>query len=152
MAMSFTPDGYLVAAASYNKILIWRAEEGGLPKACWVGEKGRWRGGGAVTRTEKSERDGDGRSEEGEEDMGQDHSLSWDADGGKLAFGLGSQVSCLRYDSWFFAVLIMCVFLTGWTDSQVHLDRNHQFPQITDTQTLLLLFYVHHSYTSNAIQ
>lgn len=99
MALSFTPDGYLVAAASYNKILIWRAEEGGLPKACWIGEKGRWMGGsgGAVTRVEKKEEDGgDERSEEEEEERVQDHSLSWDADGGKLAFGLGSQV---RLDS-----------------------------------------------------
>lgn len=141
MALSFTPDGYLVAAASYNKILIWRAEEGGLPKACWVGEKGRWRGGGAVTRTEKSEPGGDGRSDEGEEDVGQDHSLSWDADGAKVAFALGSQVSCLRSDSWF-----RCrsdhraYFLTGWTDSQVHLDRYHQFSQITDTQTFVTPF------------
>lgn len=97
MALSFTPDGYLVAAASYNKILIWRAEEGGLPKACWVGEKGRWMGGdGAVARVERTEEEMDERMEEEEEDEGrsQDHSLSWDADGGKLAFGLGSQVRC----------------------------------------------------------
>lgn len=96
MALSFTHDGYLVAAASYNKVLIWRAEEGGLPKACWVGEKGRWMGGGgvAVSRKGKREEGGDDRSEEEEEEeeRAQDHSLSWDADGGKLAFGLGSQV------------------------------------------------------------
>lgn len=54
-------------------------------------------GGNAVTGVEKKEEEGgDERSEEEEEERVQDHSLSWDADGGKLAFGLGSQV---RLDS-----------------------------------------------------
>ncbi len=101
MALSFTPDGYLVAAASFNKILIWRTEEGGPPKACWVGEKGRWMGSAARTKHELENGELRGEEEEEEEDgRGDDHSLSWDADGGKLAFGLGSQVSRMSRPSW----------------------------------------------------
>ncbi|KAI9871921.1 MAG: hypothetical protein M1830_002292 [Pleopsidium flavum] len=89
MALSFTPDGYLVAAASYSKILIWRADEGGLPKACWIGEKARWLGGDALSKVD--------RKEEKEEEKVEDHSLSWDADGGKLAFGLGRQIAIINF-------------------------------------------------------
>ena len=147
MALSFTPDGYLVAAASYNKILIWRAEEGGLPKAYWVGEKGKWMGGvGAITSAETREDGGDDMSEVAveEEERGQDHSLSWDADGGKLAFGLGSQVRWPRLNRriliWFcFSPLSHVSLLGGWKTETDHLacvDRNHQFPQIIDTTPL----------------
>lgn len=40
MAMSFTPDGFLVAGANWNRALIWNAEAGGLPKASWKGDLG----------------------------------------------------------------------------------------------------------------
>lgn len=86
MAISFTPDGYLVAAASWNRVLIWNAEIGGMPKASWKGEPGKWQSLG-VNGVDQD-------SGIGEEDEGPTHSLSWDADGGKLAYGLGSQV-CL---------------------------------------------------------
>ena len=82
MAMSFTPDGYLVAAAHWNRVLIWNAEAGGVPRASWRGELGKWDG-----TTNGMDQD----SGTGEEES-PTHSLSWDADGGKLAYGLGSQV------------------------------------------------------------
>lgn len=86
IAMSFTPDGYLVAAANWNKVLIWNAEAGGLPKAASKGVLGKLSN-GLLTN-------GNGASEE-EDDSGGDEycSLSWDAEGGKLAMGFGSQVS-----------------------------------------------------------
>ena len=84
MAIGFTPDGYLVAAASWNRVLIWIADIGGMPKASWKGE-GKWQS-LAVNGIDQD-------SGIGEEEEGPTHSLSWDADGGKLAYGLGSQVS-----------------------------------------------------------
>lgn len=86
IAMSFTPDGYLVAAANWNKVLIWNAEAGGLPKAASKGVLGKLYN-GLLTN-------GDGANEE-EDDLGGDEncSLSWDAESGKLAMGFGSQVS-----------------------------------------------------------
>lgn len=84
MAISFTPDGDLVAAANWGRILIWNAETGGMPKASWNGDQGRW----------QSLANGvDQDSGIGEEEDGLTHSLSWDADGRKLAYGLGSQVN-----------------------------------------------------------
>ncbi len=88
MAMSFTPDGYLVAAASWNRVLIWNADVGGVPKAGWKGEPGNWQ---SLTVNGIDQDSGIGEEEEGPT-----HSLSWDADGGKLAYGLGSQVCRYR--------------------------------------------------------
>lgn len=107
LALSFTPDGYLVAAASVGKVLFWNVDAGGPPRASWTGwdTAGAGAGGGVnghangvlerrsngvgVTNGEDVEMgDGDGN---GEEDT--IPSLSWDADGGKLAFGAKSQVS-----------------------------------------------------------
>lgn len=88
MAISFTPDGYLVAAASWNRILIWNAETGGTPKAIWRGEVDKWQGG----LTNGVDQD----SGIGEEEDGPTHSLDWDANGSKLAYGLGSRVSASR--------------------------------------------------------
>lgn len=85
IAMSFTPDGYLVAAANWNRVLIWNAEAGGLPKAASKGV------------LDKLPNDmltnGSGANEE-EDDLGGDAncSLSWDAESGKLALGFGNQV------------------------------------------------------------
>lgn len=84
MAISFTPDGYLVAAASWNRILIWNAETGGAPKASWRGEVEKWQG--LMNGVDQD-------SGIGEEEDGPTHSLDWDADGRKLAYGLGSRVS-----------------------------------------------------------
>ena len=86
MAMSFTPDGYLVAATNGNRVLIWNAEAGGLPKASWKGLLRKLTNGSLTN--------GDGVDEDMiDDDFGEPTpSLSWDAEGGKLALGLGSQV------------------------------------------------------------
>lgn len=84
MAVSFSPDGFLVAAANSHRILIWDAKAGGTPKASWSGELGTW----------QSPSNGvDQDSGIGEEDDQPTHSLSWNSDGSKLAYGLGNQVS-----------------------------------------------------------
>ena len=104
LAVSFTPDGYLVAAASWNKVLFWHAEGGGMPKATWKGKEGEWQSGATSTTNaasvpgieEQRRRNGDAEGDgmgEGDEDTEPVHSLSWDADGGKLAYGLNDQVS-----------------------------------------------------------
>lgn len=92
MAMSFTPDGYLVTAANWNKVLIWNAEEGGAPKAVWRGEPSTWQ-----PFANRSEQNG---IQDGYEYAGLTHSLSWDADGGKLAYGLGHQVRESSHRTW----------------------------------------------------
>lgn len=85
MAISFTPDGYLVAAANWNKVLIWNPEYSNTPKASWKGELGHWQS------LATNGLDHDSGIGEEDEQIPQ-HSLSWDADGGKLAFGLRNQV------------------------------------------------------------
>ena len=86
IAMSFTPDGYLVAAANWNRVLIWNAEAGGVPKATSKGVMSKLSNG---TLTNGN------RASEEEDDFGGDAdcSLSWDAESGKLALGFGSRVS-----------------------------------------------------------
>ena len=92
LALSFTPDGYLVVAASWNKVVFWNAEAGGLAKATWNGKGSGWRfaADGAL------ESNGNGITTNGDVHMGDEdeptHSLSWDADGRKLAYSAGEQV------------------------------------------------------------
>lgn len=88
MTISFAPDGRLFAAANWNRVLIWNAEEGGSPKASWKGEQGKWQG-----LTNGVDQD----SGTGEEEDGPLHLLSWDVDGGRLAYGLGSQVRFIAF-------------------------------------------------------
>ena len=96
MAMSFTPDGYLVAAANTNRVLFWNAETGGVPKAAWRGDH-LSTSSGTEFGNKREDTNGtlymDGDSGIGEEDEGCTHSLSWDTNGGRLAYGIGSQVS-----------------------------------------------------------
>jgi len=84
MAISFTADGYLVAAANWNRVMIWNPEKGAVPLARWKGELSQWQG----SATNGLDQD----SGIGEEEEIPPHSLSWDAHGGKLAFGLRNQV------------------------------------------------------------
>lgn len=85
MAMSFTPDGYLVAAADWNRVLIWNAEAGGVPKATWKGASSKLPS-GMLTN-------GNGVSEEDDSlEADAECSLSWDAESGKLALSLKSVV------------------------------------------------------------
>ena len=83
MALSFTHDGFLLAAAGYDRILMWNPEQRDrfARKVVWKAEELDmvvWNG---VKLAEEDEFGGD--------DV---HSLSWDADNKKLAFGLGNQV------------------------------------------------------------
>lgn len=76
-AMAFSPDGFLLAAAGVDTVVIWNPEKGGAPKAIWKAHAdNEWE----ATFTEQQDR------EFGE------HFLGWDKDGKKLAFTLGKQV------------------------------------------------------------
>ncbi|MCJ1347793.1 hypothetical protein MMC31_006022 [Peltigera leucophlebia] len=90
MAIGFSHDGYFVAAANSNHILIWNAKEGGTPKASWSGELDTW----------QSPANGvDQDSGIGEEDDVTTHSLSWNSDGSKIAYGLGSQIAIIDFQT-----------------------------------------------------
>ncbi|KAL8908135.1 MAG: hypothetical protein Q9171_005578 [Xanthocarpia ochracea] len=98
MAIRFAPDGYLLAAANGNRVLYWNAATGGMPKAVWHGDpvstlsgtgfgsRGEDRNGGVLM---------DGDSGIGEEDEAATHTLSWDVNGRRLAYGLGCQISII---------------------------------------------------------
>ena len=87
MAMSFTPDGYLIAAANENRVLIWNAEAGGVPKASWRGFLDKLPNGSSLTN-------GDGIDVNGTDgDAGAPFpTMGWNSDGGKLALSSGNQV------------------------------------------------------------
>lgn len=85
MAISFTPDGYLLAAANGNRVLVWNPEYSTTPKASWRGDSGQWQ---SLATNGHDQDSGIGE----EDEQIPQHSLSWDADGGKLAYGLRNQV------------------------------------------------------------
>ncbi len=93
-AMAFTPDGYLIAGGNANNVLIWKADEGGLPKASWKGELGRMK---MANGHESGGGDRDsGIGEEEDEIAGPTVSLDWDAEGKKVGVGWGSQVRAFK--------------------------------------------------------
>ncbi|KAI9677882.1 MAG: Transducin (beta)-like 1 X-linked receptor 1 [Trizodia sp. TS-e1964] len=87
LAISFSPDGFLIAAASYRKLLIWKALEGGLPKASWDAGSlgyGQWAMPGEITS-------------DSDDTFAVQHCLSWDADGMKLAYGLQNRIALIDF-------------------------------------------------------
>lgn len=113
LAMSFSPDGYLVAASSWDKILFWKAEGRTLPMATWRGKDSGWQS--ALDHP----MNGDGSEEEDDMQVFM-HCLSWDAYGKKLAYGFKDQVR------------LCCSQWVGTGIDEV-LDRDHQFPPVTTT-------------------
>lgn len=91
MTLSYSPDGFYVAGASYDQIKIWKAESGVQPIAHWDGQGSNWHG--TTLKLRDQDANGDVRStSDGQPEFDADHSVSWDADSKKLAFGLGNQV------------------------------------------------------------
>ena len=90
LALAFSPDGVYLAAATYNKILIWNTEEGSMPKASWKGDMGRSPKTMLANGNGADKDSGIGDDDDG---MSEPHcSLDWDASGRKLALGVGNQV------------------------------------------------------------
>jgi transducin (beta)-like 1 len=78
VALAFTPDGAFLASATSKQILIWKIGDVSVPRARWVLD------------AEHYWRDGTSNGSAAEEEHG---SLSWDANGQKLAYGLSNNVS-----------------------------------------------------------
>lgn len=96
LAVKFSPDG-LLAAANQNKVLIWDPNEGNVPLASWKGDLGK-SAKPALTNGHSADRDsgiGDDATEDGMSEPGV--SLDWDAEGNRIALGVGNQVSIVRY-------------------------------------------------------
>jgi WD40 repeat protein len=89
--LSYSPDGFCLAAASNNSVRIWNAEHGYNQMASWQAPA-EWKGNhihddDLISNGAMSGVNGDGMA------SAVDHSLTWNPDSKKIAFGLGSQVS-----------------------------------------------------------
>lgn len=84
LAMSFSPDGYAIGAASTDKLFIWNAERGGEPVATWTAPTS------AGLKEEGPEKAANG--ENGSAVAAPYRSLAWDADAKKIVMGFGKQV------------------------------------------------------------
>ncbi|KAF1811393.1 WD40 repeat-like protein [Eremomyces bilateralis CBS 781.70] len=82
-SMAFSPDGFLLAAAGQEALLVWNPEAGGLPKAIW-----KWPQGDRAWATESN-----GSTEVDEAQS----SLCWDVDGKKIAYTLGHQIAVIDF-------------------------------------------------------
>ncbi|KIW49326.1 hypothetical protein, variant 1 [Exophiala xenobiotica] len=96
MTLSYSPDGFCMTGASYDTIRIWNAEHNYHHMATWKGEEESWNG--ARLRDDDMMSIGGASSINGDGlQASADHSLSWDADSKKLAFGLGVQVAVIDF-------------------------------------------------------
>lgn len=89
LTSSISPDWYALAAASKDKLYIWNIERGGVPMASWT----------VPDHEEKKKEDGPNGSLNAHsvsEELLPVRSLSWDADGKRLAFGFGKQVAIVN--------------------------------------------------------
>ncbi|KAL8949197.1 MAG: hypothetical protein Q9222_004674 [Ikaeria aurantiellina] len=94
MAISYATNGRLLAAANGNRVQYWDAETSRIPRAVWTGPPLPILG--TVFGNKREDGSGgmfmDRDSGIGEEEDVSTHSLSWDATGERLAFGIGNQV------------------------------------------------------------
>ncbi|KAM3079371.1 hypothetical protein ACMFMG_005803 [Clarireedia jacksonii] len=82
LALSFTPDGAFIAGATSDRVLIWKVEDTHMPRASWARPIGNgW-------QTPQS------NDSVGEED---EHKLSWDANGQRLAYGCNSVLAVINF-------------------------------------------------------
>ncbi|KAI9644122.1 hypothetical protein NHQ30_007475 [Ciborinia camelliae] len=77
LALSFTPDGAFIAGGTSDRVLIWKVEDTHLPRASWNRPSGN---GWQTPQSSDSIPDED------------EHVLSWDVHGQKLAYGCNSMV------------------------------------------------------------
>ncbi|KAI9797498.1 MAG: hypothetical protein M1835_000054 [Candelina submexicana] len=82
MAADFSPDGSLIAAASYRRLLIWDVEKASVPIASWNPGTEQWPTEEEVMETGSSD----------------DHLLKWQVDGGRLAYGLGNRLAIIAFE------------------------------------------------------
>ncbi|KAG4026076.1 hypothetical protein MFRU_045g00210 [Monilinia fructicola] len=82
LALSFTPDGAFIAGATSDRVLIWKVEDTHLPRARWDRPTGN---GCQTPQSSDSIPDED------------EHVLSWDAHGQKLAYGCSSVLAVINF-------------------------------------------------------
>lgn len=77
--VKFTPDGAFIAGATSDRVFIWKVDDAYFPRATWNRPPGNgW------------------QTPQSTESNGEDeHALSWDANGQKLAYGCNSVVCIL---------------------------------------------------------
>ncbi|KAI0161549.1 WD40 repeat-like protein [Xylariaceae sp. FL1272] len=82
VALAFTPDGAFIAGAISDKILIWKVGDQTMPRACWSRpHQEAWFS--PRINIESDEED--------------EHCLSWDSTGHKLAHGVNSQLAVINF-------------------------------------------------------
>ncbi|KIV98226.1 hypothetical protein, variant 1 [Exophiala mesophila] len=96
MQLAYSPDAFCLAGASYDAIRIWNAEHGHNHMATWRGEPETWAGSrlkddDTMSIGGMSNMNGDAQQ------ISTDHSLVWDVESRRLAFGLGSQVAIIEF-------------------------------------------------------
>jgi hypothetical protein len=92
MALSYSPDSVCLAGASYDTVRIWNAEYGHNHMATWKDEQNLWNG-SKLKDDDMMSTGGPSSVNSDAYQVTADHTLTWDGDSRKLAFGLGSQVS-----------------------------------------------------------
>ncbi|KIW24919.1 hypothetical protein, variant [Cladophialophora immunda] len=96
MALSYSPDGFCLAGASYDAARIWNAEHGHNLMATWKDEQNLWRG--SQLKDDDMMSTGGISSVNGDTmQTSSDHALIWDGQSRRLAFGLGSQVALIGF-------------------------------------------------------
>jgi transducin (beta)-like 1 len=80
--LAFTPDGAFIAGATSSQVLIWKVGNNTIPRASWSRPP---HPGWLSPKT---------ASESEEED---EHCLSWDADGQRLAYGSNSRLAIIKF-------------------------------------------------------
>ncbi|EEH22252.2 hypothetical protein PABG_04463 [Paracoccidioides brasiliensis Pb03] len=91
----FSPDGYAIAAATVDRLMIWNVERGGVPLAKWVAPSAAEAGVGVGTKKETDVDESD-MMDVLEVEGAFYRSLSWDCDGKKLALGFGRQMAIIN--------------------------------------------------------
>ena len=94
MTLSYSPDSFYLAGASYDQIRIWSADSGLQLLASWGASNDEWRG--ARAREEDVMSVGGRSSVNGEHTPIADQCLAWNRNSKALVFSLGSQVSTLH--------------------------------------------------------
>ena len=98
MCLSYSPDGFCLAATSYTTACIWNAQHNYNLMASWEGKEPEWKG-SSIKDDELAS--GGGRSSADADSDGAsssaDHTLSWHMDSKRLAFGFGSQVAVIDF-------------------------------------------------------
>ncbi|OAP58197.1 hypothetical protein AYL99_07287 [Fonsecaea erecta] len=96
MALSYSPDGFCLAGASYDAARVWNAEHSHNLMATWKDEQSLWRG--SQLKDDDMMSTGGVSSLNGDTiQTSSDHALKWDGQSKILAFGLGSQVALIDF-------------------------------------------------------